>query len=393
MTTRRTPAHRDVLAPATTTVRRLVRKVRGFIVPIVLIAISLTTLIGSALVSAAWRSARGTRMAWAGEQALHAADDALAAALDSWTPARISQLDIGAHESPVHEPSVNVTTTIDAVRTSPTTLLLHATATAATRGSTRPGGTARRRLSRLLELDVASLPIRAAFTALGPLELAPTADIVATGTPSAPETSCGTDTDSASTAALAIVEPFAGDSGGLVGRPRIRRLPVDTAAYFRSRIANRITALAIPGEIVMDGGSIVPTANGSECLATSGEPARGAAAVAPCIGRWPTRLISGPTPRVTLGNSRHQGTLVVDGDLELAGDLQLRGLLVVRGTLDTRGGSLDVTGAVIVNHHEAGTSYLGPISRVRFSRCAVLRAVTPLATPTTPPVHAWVERH
>jgi hypothetical protein len=170
-------------------------------------------------------------------------------------------------------------------------------------------------------------------------------------------------------------------------------LSADTAAALRNAIWQRVATHGTPAELSTVPITVMPTASGSDCTSNSGEPRRNAAAVAPCIARWPARRIANTSGRVTLASSRHQGALIVHGDLELTGHLELRGLLLVEGTIDARNGSLDAIGAVIATHHNGGISHIGPETTIRFSRCAALRAVTPLATSAPPPVLAWVQRY
>jgi hypothetical protein len=362
---------------------------RAFALPIVIIAVTLATTLGGALVTASFHATRGSRMAWQGERALHAADLALANASANWTSPLIANLAIGERNVTSSSAADGITVTLTAVRTSSTTLLLNAIAVVA--GG--PTTIAKRELARVLHLDASAIPIKAAVATLGTLSSAQSPRIFAVGDSTRHEASCGLEHDTASTAALLAVPPLTTDSTTLDGAPRIRSISVDSATTLRTAIWNRIGTLGTSAELSSVPISVTPTASGTDCTSNSGEPRRNAAAVTPCIAQWPTRRLANTSGRVTLASSRHQGALVVHGDLELTGHLELRGLLLVEGNIDARNGSLEVTGAIIATHHNGGTSHLGNESTVRFSRCAALRAVTALARSAPPPVLAWVQRY
>ena len=362
---------------------------RGFSLPLVLIAVALTTTLGGALVTASFHAVRNTRMAWQGESALHAADLALASASESLAPASVSAQAIGTRTTNAYTTADGITIRLTTVRTSPSTVLLDAVAMV----NSGPTTIARRELSRIIHLDASAIPLRAALSILGELSLAQQPSIFARADSTGRESSCGIDTDTASNSALLTIPPFAVDSTSYDGAPNLRRISTDTAAAIRNAIWQRIAASNPTTELTSTPVTIHPTASGSTCTSNSGEPRRDASAIAACVTQWPLRRLSGSTGRVTLASSRHQGALVVHGDLELTGHLELRGLLLVEGTLDTRNGSLDATGAVIATHHNGGTSHLDASTTIRYSRCAALRAVTPLATSAPPPVLAWVQRY
>jgi hypothetical protein len=98
-----------------------------------------------------------------------------------------------------------------------------------------------------------------------------------------------------------------------------------------------------------------------------------------------TRLLSIPVGAL----SRHTGVVFVDGDLRVDGTLQLQGVLLVRGDLQV-GGALDVLGAVLVRGD--GTSRIGAQSGVRYSPCAVQRALADVAQPTLSTFASWITR-
>jgi hypothetical protein len=282
-----------------------------------------------------------------------------------------------------------IAVTVTTVRTSPTTVLINALATV----TSGPRSVARRELSRIIHVDASAIPVRSALATLGTLSSAQSPNVFAVGDSTRHESSCGLTTDTASSAALLAVSHTTVDSTTLNGAPRVRTITADSATTLRNTIWQRVTTLNTATELSSVPISVTPTASGSDCTSNSGEPRRSGAAVTPCITRWPTRRLANTTGRVTLATSRHQGALIVHGDLELTGHLELRGLLIVEGTIDARNGSLDAVGAVIATHHAGGTSHLGAESTIRFSRCAALRAVTPLATSAPPPVLAWVQRY
>jgi hypothetical protein len=82
-----------------------------------------------------------------------------------------------------------------------------------------------------------------------------------------------------------------------------------------------------------------------------------------------------------VSGGRGQGMLVVDGDLELVGGFVFAGVIVVRGRLRIGGIGTAVTGAVVVANEEQGLIAIGGTAVIRYSKCAIDRALAASGSP------------
>ena len=361
---------------------------KGFILPLALLATLTATTLGGALVSSSWRAARGARLALAGERAFHAANAALVTHASSWTPSRLANVAIGARDTSTSMVDDNTTVRVVAIRTTVTTLLLDAEATV-TAGSNI---VARRQVTRLLHLDMSVIPVRAALTAFGHVQFSGDATITGQGSSTNGETTCDTDSDTTSYIAFAT-DSTPVDSTHLFGPRLVRALHSDTTNALRNALWQHLQNVTTSVETVTSPFTILPVETDGICTSQSGEPRRGPLAIHACTSHWPTRVLTSNTGNITLANARHQGTLVIDGNLIVQGALDIRGLLLVKGNIDARAGALHVIGAVLTTHHNNGTSWFDSGTHITWSRCALQRAVTPLAlTRSTSALH-WAERH
>ncbi len=358
--------------------------VSGFVLPVVVVAITVATAIAGALVTATLRSLHGARASVGSEQVLHTADAALTSAVLALKPEVVANSPIGEQQvsnSYVGSIAIEVTT----VRTTPLTVLINAKAS-----ETGAQNRAAKELSRIVSLDASSVPISAAATLLGESNGSP--QVLSSGVSTGNENGCGSTIDTASTTALAITSPVTLDTFAVSGDPSIRRVSSAAADSLRALLQQRISSLSLLPEVAVSAVTLYPEAIGGSCVSKSGEPRRSGGVVIPCTSQWPVRLIAPQGTAVTINSSRHQGLLVINGDLVVAGHLEVRGALIVNGTIDASGGTVDVTGALFVANSQGGTSKLGNTSRVMWSRCALLQAVTPLATFASPPVLSWAQR-
>lgn len=85
---------------------------------------------------------------------------------------------------------------------------------------------------------------------------------------------------------------------------------------------------------------------------------------------------------ITVIGGRGTGILLVDGDAVVAGGATLTGLLLVRGRLEFRGTGGQIIGAARAESVAAEATALGGPPLVKWSSCAVLRALRRVATPT-----------
>jgi hypothetical protein len=309
-------------------------------------------LIGGALASG-WRTVRAVRMAWFGTSALHVADAALAAATAGWTPAHLAAWPVGERRSvPVADMAAGgMRVSAAAVRTGPLTAWVEAEARSTVAGTAWGAG---RRVARQLRVEPPRLPLEAAITALGTLDLATVhVDALADTLADA----CGPRRAPSGWPAIHGVAVRAGDDAVLAGGV----LPLDAAR--RDDAVARLDVAWAAMRRVAPGGD---------------------------AAGWRLRHVPSPGLAVR-APLRHRGLLLVEGDVVLDAPLDVEGALVVRGAL--RGaGALRVRGAVLVRDAEARGSRLPDGSAVRLDRCAIAFALATVAGTKRHDAGTWSER-
>jgi hypothetical protein len=120
-----------------------------------------------------------------------------------------------------------------------------------------------------------------------------------------------------------------------------------------------------------------------------GEPRRPPdAVVPPCYGYFP--IAHGTANRTKMAaNSRGQGTLLIDGDLEIQGGFEWSGLIIVRGSVVIAGMGNKVYGALLSESVTENNSIGGDIS-ISYSACAILKAVQGASLPVPLRTRTWV---
>lgn len=342
----------------------------GFILPVVLITTLLVAILAASLQGAVWRATRHARLGFAGERALHAADAAIAAQLAQWDARTFASMPIGMRtlSAPVLPNALHATVTL--VRTSIDGALIEAQATSTQNGIPE---NAERRATRLLTVRNAPLALSSPLTILGHATFAGAGTVTATDeTPPGWSTEC-VGSDSVDAPSNAVTDSAA--ARALFDTHWNRWL--STAS--RSENAATVTALA-------------PIVTGVMCTPGTGEPQRGSGSVSACANEWGARAITDGWPFSLAAASRHQGVLMIDGDLNVASDLEVFGLLMVRGALNDSAGHLRVMGAVLVRDEQGHGSRFGIASRVRYSRCALRRALSATGAPAAITTRGWLER-
>jgi len=109
-----------------------------------------------------------------------------------------------------------------------------------------------------------------------------------------------------------------------------------------------------------------------------GEPFRNpptAGAVIPCTGYFPVVHGTGGQTKFA-ANSRGQGILLIDGDMEIVGSFEWSGLIIVRGQMKVSGTGNKIYGAVLTEGVDISTSgSLGGDALVNYSACAIEKAI------------------
>jgi hypothetical protein len=342
---------------------------QGFILPTVLITMLLVALLATSLEAVAWHATQHARLGLAGERALLGADAAIARTLDSWDARAFASSAIGTRIVSSMPLTNGLDATVTLSRTAPDAALVVATATSTQNGTPL---NAQREIARALIIRPPPLPLTTPLTTLGPVAIANPATV--------------SDTDD-------IPPDWATECQGLthIDAP----MPPTNVTAARAQFdANwqRWLAVAAHSDDGRTGTTVGPLVTGSTCAPGAGEPFRGTGALATCTNEWGARAITGGATVTLAGTNRHQGVLLVDGDLVVTGTLDVRGLLIVRGALDASVGTVTVFGAVLVRDELGHGSRLGFASRVRYSRCALRRAVSAVGAPAAITTRGWLER-
>jgi hypothetical protein len=343
---------------------------RGFILPAALFTMLIVALLAASLQAAVWQASRHARLGFAGERALHAADAAISQQLAHWDARAFASQNIGARESSTLELNAGLHAQLTVVRTAPDAAIIEASATSTQNGAPL---NAQRRVTRALVVRAPPLPLTQPLTAFGPLTLATPGNISNTDEiPPDWTTEC--------LGVTPIDAPIASIRNG-----------ADERALFDANW-NKWIALASAQHDASGVTAVAPIVASGICVPGTGEPLRGSGSVAECANEWSARIITNAHPAHLTGSSRHQGVLLIDGDVELTGSLEVDGLLVVRGALDASLGTLTVHGAVLIRDESGHGSRLGIASRVRYSRCALRRALSAVGAPAAITTGGWLER-
>ena len=344
---------------------------RGFVLPLVIIATLLVAVLAASLQGVVWRATRQARLGFAGERALHAADAAIVAQLSAWDARAFASSPIGTRT--IFTPALpsGRSATVTLVRTSIDGALIEALGVSTHNGVPQ---NAERRVTRVLTVRNPPLQLESPLTILGSAVFASAGTVSTTD-----ETPPGWSADCAGSDS--IDAPGRSVTDTLAARALFdARWPQWLASASRSESAGSVTALA-------------PIVTGPLCTPGTGELRRGMGAVSACTNEWGARAVMSAWPLTLGASSRHQGVLMIDGDLNVARDLEVFGLLMVRGALNDSGGHLRVLGAALVRDEMGHGSRFGFASRVRYSRCALRRALSATGAPAAITTRGWLERY
>lgn len=104
-----------------------------------------------------------------------------------------------------------------------------------------------------------------------------------------------------------------------------------------------------------------------------GEPHRGAGTIAACNNRFPIIYVDGDLH--LRSNGRGQGILLINGSLELNGKFEFYGIIIARENIDKGNGTAQVYGAVFARDVELADSFFAGTQDIRYSTCAIERAL------------------
>lgn len=346
------------------------RRHRGFILPTVLIATLLVAVIAATLQSAVWRAGRNAHLGFAGERALFGADNAIAQQMPLWNPREFASMAIGDRKTSTVTMPSGIITTIMLVRSAIDAAIVEASALSTQNGVPL---SASRRVTRALVARNLPLPLQNVFTSMGAIAISDPFSIS-----SLDEVPPGWTTECANEALVnATTSPL----------PDINSARALFDANWTAWLA-----LASQRDDASTVTALAPIVIATLCAAGTGDPTRDAFSVRLCTNEWGARAIIGSTSAHLSGSSKHQGILLVDGDLRLTGTLEIDGVLIVRGAIDASAGQLIVHGAVLIRDSSGRGSRLGIATRVRYSRCALRRALSAVAAPAAITTGGWLER-
>jgi hypothetical protein len=227
-------------------------------------------------------------------------------------------------------------------------------------------GPARRRVARVVRLDVEDPALPGALVTTGALDTLASSNVDGSDHPPA-----HWDCPAAGPAvpAVAITDTITTLRFGHFDWPALVGLA-------NSRVTGRVTGAE-------------PRASGEECDTPRpdnwGEPNRWMGG--PCTGYYP--VIHAASDLVVDGG-RGQGVLVVDGNLTLQGGFEFTGAVLVRGALVGGPGGARITGTMFVAGQGATASVLDGVA-IEFSRCAARKALLGLAMPVAVVERSWSE--
>ncbi len=345
----------------------------GFVLLFVLLALIVMAAMTAITSLSSWGAMRSARLAWNGERALLGAEEGSARHVAPWDADWFSALQVGERWQRTLVTGSGGLVSLQGVRTGPLSALVEATMTSRSGSSL---DTASRRVLRALALSPPLFPIRAALTVLAPVSVE-SSDIDGRDVAVATE---GCDRQRDSLSAVGVL----GAEASISGATRV----FGTTPVI-STVANSALALDLRAEF--DSAWSVAVARVDRVTRIGPRDA------IPVFNQWSYLFIAPPDSTVTplvdaTGTGRHEGLLLIDGDLRLFGTLRLDGLLIVNGAIDATSGVLDVNGAVLVRDRRALSSTIGSRSSIRFSRCALQRALASIARPSAMPFTLWAAR-
>ena len=333
-------------------------------------------------------------------QAFEAAEAGLATTIANWDPdwndmavgdsVVLSSTSIGGSVAPgvYYQPTI--------VRTGDQNFLVRSTGMR-TFGS---GTLAQRTVGALTKLILVGVPIRAALTARGDLEVRGTADLYGTNA-DPPDWNMSSELRDACPYDPTVV-PSAEVSGAIYvsGTPTMLPPPIDSSAA----VEDTAMYLGPYNDLVEMATLILSSDNGTmspyptvtldsipQCQAGQAFPSNWGepeGAVPECQDYFPIIYRPGS---LRLQNGRGQGILLVDGDLELAGNFTFAGIIMTRGAFRASHGTNDVYGTVLAANATLDDINLAGTPQVQFSTCAINRALQRSGRAKPLPERAWAQ--
>lgn len=330
----------------------------GFVLPFVIVAISVLGLLSMTLVGESMQSIRAARVTMSADDADDVTEAAIAQALDRFVADSIGVRELGRAVTQ----TVSINGRLVVVRWQrhqPLFASLRAVVSDGTRG--RWNDVARDRY-RAVWLSPPAIPIPAAVSTNGTVT-GSEGTLLSGSDVALPGSACGSTRDTASVAAVAAAGIAPSAPGSWPGIPSATAAPLNLLGQLQQAfvlIAQRAPNIAVGKTAI-----VLPVPTGVRA-----------------------RFLDGDT--VTIGGvNTWDGLLAVRGHLRVTGTLRIRGLLLVLGSVDVTGATLAVQGALVSADTHATGVMLGADSQLFFDRCTTQMALATVSRPTLGPFSAW----
>ncbi len=287
---------------------------------------------------------------------------------------------------------------VDTVRVTRMTNSTYLVVSEAVVGSQR-GAQARRRIGALVTMNAPLINIAGALTTRGETRIGGSSSINGTDT-----SYTGWGCAAAGATKPGIVLPSAGlittsgcnDLSCVTGSPKVSSDPsaADTTRYTVFGSVTWADLAAMANVTTMAGATLTgigPSYSGGACNMADpknwGDVDKLGGGTA-CDDYYPIIYSPGDL-KITTGMG--QGILLVNGDLEIQGGFQFYGPVIIRGTLKTAGQGGHLNGGVMAANVELDQNTVLGNAVIRYSSCAITKALLGSATPGFARGRAWVD--
>jgi len=367
-------------------IRRLTRERRGSALLLVLVAMVVLAVLGSASMMSALQEARSSRAAQIQQRALTVAEFALNQQLSSWRSERQSMA-VGAIDSLAVGVDLGDTAIVRVQRLSSTDFNVVSVGRAGIGNGLME---AQRDVSMVVNFRSPVIQPGGILMTYGDVDIQGSPTVSGRNTTPPGWTDCSTparDTFALSynsAAKVSVQKPASQAIGGTYADPRA----ADPRSY--DTFGTETWASLIARANIRVTGNVNPTPSGSSTTCTAstsnwGEPRRGGGTVAGCTSYFPTIYSPGD---LDLETGRGQGILIVHGRLRIRGNFQFNGLVLVRDEFEAEG-NMSLYGSVMSRNADRSETRVRGNGTLMYSRCAIDRALSALGSPTRVKGRAW----
>ncbi len=353
----------------------------------VIIAMVLLAVLSLSAVMGTMHEFKAGRNMLSQQRALTIAEYGLNGQLANWTAAR-NALPVGGIDSSNVVVTIGDTAKVAVMRLNAATFVISSLG----RSSVGNGQLeSQRQVSMLVRMASPSLRPGSVLTALGNVDVQGSPNVTGRNTTPPGWSGCASASDTFAISykpgtLLAIQKPSTQAVGGTnvdVGLSDANALTLFGTESWASMVAR--ANIRISGNV-----NPSPVGSFSTCtygMGNWGEPSRAGGAVVGCQNYFPIIYSAG---NLDLTSGRGQGLLIVDGRLNIRGNFTFVGLILVRDEFWGEG-NMDLYGAVMSrNVNGAGTRLRGNAG-LRYSACAIEKALSSQAVPSRSKHRSWVQ--